>query len=256
MIFFIEKGGIAMGFDVNHPLLFLIAGGIIAAVLAQSVFFLIKAWRRGLALGMGKEKLKKIAATAAVFTVAPAVAIVISVITLSKDLGLPLPWLRLSVVGSLSYETIAASNAERAMGLTFGQVDSLTAAQYVTVAAVMTVSIMVGIWLVPLVCRRLLNGMLNMENRDKKWSEIFSNSMFIGMISAFLGYVFCDVTGVFSGDTAGLVPVAVMFVSAILMVGCGLARNKLGWRWMGDYALPISLILGMLSAIPITAWLG
>jgi len=39
---------------------------------------------------------------------APAVAIVISVITLSKDLGLPLPWLRLSVVGSLSYETIAA----------------------------------------------------------------------------------------------------------------------------------------------------
>ena len=37
---------------------------------------------------------------------------------------------------------------------------------------------------------------------------------------------------------------------------CALALKKLGWRWMNDYALPISLIVGMASAIPITAWLG
>ena len=245
-----------MDFDVNSPMLYLLAGVIIAAVLAQSVFFLAKAWRRGLAIGMKKETLRKIAATAAVFTVAPAVAIVISVITLSKDLGLPLPWLRLSVVGSLSYETIAASNAESAMGLVFGQVSSLTASEYLTVAAVMTVSIMVGIWLVPVVCKRLLNGMISMEGRDAKWSDIFTNSMFIGMISAFLGYVFCDLSGVFSGETAGLVPVLVMAVSAVIMAVCGAARSKLGWRWISDYALPISLVLGMLSAIPNTAWLG
>ena len=41
-----------MEFDVNSPFLFLLAGIVIAAVLAQSVFFLIKAWRRGLELGM------------------------------------------------------------------------------------------------------------------------------------------------------------------------------------------------------------
>ena len=72
-------------------------------------------------------------------------AIVISVITLAKDLGVPLPGLCLSVVGSMSYETIAATNAESAMGLTFGQVTSLTAEQYVTIACVMTVRIMMGI---------------------------------------------------------------------------------------------------------------
>ena len=245
-----------MGFDVNSPILFLLAGVVIAAVLAQSVFFLVKAWKRGLELGMEKEKLKRIASTAAVFTIAPAVAIVISVMTLSKDLGLPLPWLRLSVVGSMSYETIAASNAERAMGLTFGQVTALTASQYVTVAMVMTVSILVGIWLVPVVCKKLLNGMISMEGRDKKWAELFSNCMFIGMISAFLGYVFCDVAGVVKGDMTGLIPVAVMIVSAVVMAVCGLARNRKGLGWLNDYALPISLIAGMLSAIPITGWLG
>ena len=205
---------------------------------------------------MEKAKLKRIARTAAVFTIAPAVAIVISVITLAKDLGVPLPWLRLSVVGSLSYETIAASNAESAMGLVFGQVTALTAQQYVTIAWVMTISIMVGIWLVPLVGKKLQTGMVTMENRDKKWGDIFSASMFIGMISAFLGYVFCDFASVFSGNMAGLIPPLVMLVSALVMALAGVIVKKYKWRWVGDYALPISLIAGMASAIPITAWLS
>ena len=245
-----------MNFNVNSPVLFVIAGVIIAAVLAQSVYFLIKAWKRGLAIGMEKAKLKRIARTAAVFTIAPAVAIVISVITLAKDLGVPLPWLRLSVVGSLSYETIAASNAESAMGLVFGQVTALTAQQYVTIAWVMTISIMVGIWLVPLVGKKLQTGMVTMENRDKKWGDIFSASMFIGMISAFLGYVFCDFASVFSGNMAGLIPPLVMLMSALVMALAGVIVKKYKWRWVGDYALPISLIAGMASAIPITAWLS
>ena len=245
-----------MTFDQNSPVLFVLAGVIVLAVLAQSVYFLVKAWRRGIAIGMSKEKLKRIAVTSAVFTIAPAVAIVISVITLSKDLGVPLPWLRLSVVGSMSYETIAATNAESAMGLTFGQVSALTATQYVTIVSVMTLSIMVGIWLVPVVGKKLQNGLITLENRDKKWSDIFSASMFIGMISAFVGYVFCDFSVVFHGDMSGLIPPLVMAVSAAVMCLAGLAVKKLKWPWISDYALPISLIVGMASAIPITAWLG
>ena len=245
-----------MEFNVNSPILFLLAGICVGVVLIQSIYFLIKAWRHGRAIGMDEKKLRKIAVTAAVFTIAPAVSIVISVITLSKDLGLPLPWLRLSVVGSLSYETIAATNAESAMGLTFGQVAGMTASQYVTVAAVMTVSIMMGIWLVPLIGKRIEGGLISLEKRDKKWGEIFSASMFIGMISAFVGYVFCDFSTVFQGQTWGLIPVCVMAVSALLMAAAGLMSRKPGFHWLNDYALPISLIGGMASAIPITAWLG
>ena len=87
-----------MEFSANAPVLFVLAGIIIAAVLAQSVFFLVKAWRRAREIGMDMGRLKKTARTAAIFTIAPAVAIVISVMTLSKDLGVALPWLRLSVV--------------------------------------------------------------------------------------------------------------------------------------------------------------
>ena len=115
---------------------------------------------------------------------------------------------------------------------------------------------MVGIWLVPVVGKKLISGMINLEKRDKKWGEIFSASMFLGMISAFLGYVFCNFAGVFRGELSGLIPPLVMLVSALMMGFCALALKKLGWLWMNDYALPISLIAGMASAIPITAWLG
>lgn len=245
-----------MPFSVNSPILFLLAGICIAAVLAQSVFFLVKAWKRGREIGMEKSKLRQIAVTAGVFTIAPAIAIVVSVITLSKDLGVALPWLRLSVVGSLSYETIAAANSLSAMGLTFGQTDGLTATQFVTIASVMTLSIMVGIWLVPVVCKKMQNGVVKLENRDRRWADIFSSAMFIGMISAFVGYVFCDVSTIFHGSAVGLIPVCVMAVSALIMIICGLLMKKTGARWLNDYALPISLILGMASAIPITNWLS
>ena len=181
-----------MEFSINHPILFLMAGILVAVVLGQSVYFLLKALKRSKELGMDQTRIKKTITTAAIFTVAPAVSIVISVIALSKSLGLPLPWLRLSVVGSLSYETIAASNAVSAMGLELGKIDALTAQQYVNITLVMTISIMVGIWLVPVISKKLLGGMSNLEAKDKKWADIFQNAMFIGMIAAFLGYVFCE----------------------------------------------------------------
>ncbi len=249
-----------MEFHVNHPVLYVLVALLVAVVLGQSVFFLVKALRRSKQIGMDQTKIKKTIKTAAVFTIAPAVSIVISVITLSKSLGLPLPWLRLSVVGSLSYEAIAASNAVSAMGLTLGKIESLTAQQFVNIVLVMTISIMLGIWLVPAIGKKLLSGMSSLENRDKKWAEIFQNAMFIGMISAFLGFVFCDFSRLWiPGDyspTSGLIPVCVLVVAAVVMVVCGLLMKKPKFAWLGDYALPISLILGMVSAIPITAWLG
>ena len=248
-----------MTFSTNHPILFVLAGLLVAVVLGQSVYFLLKALKRSKEIGMDQANIRKTIKTAALFTIAPAVSIVISVITLAKSLGIPLPWLRLSVVGSLSYEAIAASNAVSAMGLELGKISNLTAQQFVNIALVMTISIMTGIWMVPLIGKKLLSGMTKLEAKDKKWSEIFQNAMFIGMIAAFLGFVFCDFSMLWNpvadiAATAGLVPVCVMGVSALVMVILGLAMRK--WKWLGDYALPVSLILGMAAAIPITNLLG
>ena len=60
-----------MVFSVNHPVLYLIVGLLVAVVLGQSVFFLVKALRRSKQLGMDQTKIKKTIRSAAIFTIAP-----------------------------------------------------------------------------------------------------------------------------------------------------------------------------------------
>ena len=242
-----------MEFSVNHPILFVLAGIIIAAVLGQSVFFLLRAVKRAKELGMDQSVIKKTITSSAIFTVAPAVSILVGVVILSKKLGIVLPWLRLSVIGSLSYETIAAETTLEQFG---DRANAAVASQYVTVLFVMTFGIIIGLLLVPLFTKKIQSGLKSMEKRDKRWGEIFNNAMFLGMISAFLGYVFCDVGLVAKGDNSGLIPVCVMATSAVVMAICGTIATKCKIRWLTDYALPMSLIVGMASAIPFTMLLG
>ena len=244
-----------MNFSVNSPILFVIVGAIIALVLAQSVFFLAKAIKRAKQLGIASSTVKKTISSAAVFTIAPAIAVLVGVVALSKSLGIPLPWLRLSVIGSITYETVAAGNALEASGMSAGSTIT-DPSMFITVAWVMTIGIAAGLIFVPFLTKKIQSGMSKVGMKDKKWGEIFNNAMFLGMISAFLGYVFCDVGLVVKGDTSGLIPVCVMAVSAVVMAVCGLIATKAKIRWLTDYALPLSLIIGMASAIPFTMLLG
>ena len=237
-----------MEFNVNHPIIFIIVGIIVAFVLGQSVFFLVRALKRAKELGIATPTVKKTVSSSAIFTIAPAVAILVGVVVLSKSLGLAIPWLRLSVIGSLSYEVIAAENAIEPLGQDMSSVITNPSA-FVTVLWVMTLSIALGLILVPLITKKVQTGVSKIGMKDKKWGEIFSNAMFLGMISAFLGYVFCDVTYIAEGHLQGITPVCVMLVSAVVMAILGICSTKFKIRWMTDYALPISLLCGMASAI-------
>jgi len=244
-----------MTFHVNSPILYVFVGAIIAVVLAQSIYFLVRAIKRARELGIASATIRKTISSSAIFTIAPAIAVLVGVVALSKSLGVALPWLRLSVIGSITYETVAAGNALEAAGMNAGTTIT-DPSVFIAVAWVMTIGIAAGLILVPFVTKRLQSGLSKVGMKDKKWGEIFNNAMFLGMISAFLGYVFCDVGLVFKGNPSGLIPVLVMFVSAVVMAICGIAATKAKIRWLTDYALPLSLVVGMISAIPFTMWLG
>ncbi len=270
-----------MKFSVDQPILYVMVGIIVAAVLGQSVYFLIQALRRAKELGMDKRVIKSTVSSSAIFTIAPAVAILVGVVALSKSLGVALPWLRLSVIGSLSYETVAAQSAIKALGLSTGQ-QITDANAYVTVVWVMTVGIILGLLIVPFFTKRIQGGISKIGMKDKKWGELFNSAMFLGMISAFSGYVVSDIDRLWTAKdgvleivtgsqivdgvsqpiteivtaTSGLIPVCVMMVSALVMAICGILAKKCKIRWITDYALPLSLVAGMVSAVPFTAWLG
>lgn len=242
-----------MEFSLNSPILFLIVGAILLLVTAQSVFFLIRAWKAGKEMGMATSTLRKTVISSAIFTIAPAVSILMGVLVLSKKLGLALPWLRLSVIGALTYELTAAESAAKAAGTSLEEsAVAITGEQFLNIAIVMTLGIIVGLVLVPILCKRIQGGMVKMRNKDKKWGEIVTAALFMGMISAFMGLIFCDI----STGLAGWIKVFVMLISAVCMALFGLLIKVTKWNWINDYALPICMLIGMAAAIPITNLIG
>ena len=222
-----------------------------AFVIAQSVYFLVKAIRRSRELGITGTVIRRTITSSAVFAVLPSVSILLGLITLSSTLGLPLPWIRLSVLGAVTYELPAATVALNAIGESISMPVSNPAA-FNTVAWVMTLGCITPLIIIPLFLKKILGGVHKLRNRDTHWGDLFLTALFLGMISAFLGYVF---GGVGEGGS-GWIPVLVFLVSAVVMALCGLLLKVTKWRWINDYALPICIVAGMACAIPITMLLG
>ena len=238
-------------FNVNSGFLYAVTAVVIVYVLAQSAFFLVRAAKRAKAIGIAGGMVRKTILSSAIFTVAPAVAILLGVVTLSKFLGLPLPWLRLSVLGALTYELPAATTTANAMELSLSQPITDPRA-FTAIVWVMTLGIIPGIFVVLFGLKKMQKGIVSIKSKDAAWGELFMSSMFLGMISAFVGTLFADVRS----GLPGYIPIAVALVSAVLMAVCGILIKKCKMAWLEQYALPISMLGAMAASIPITALMG
>ena len=158
----------------------------------------------------------------------------------------------MSVIGALTYELPAATAAANALNVTQLSEMITDPKVYAAIAWVMTLGIMPSIVLPPILMKKIRGGMLKLKNRDSKWSDIFMTSLFLGMISAFLGLVFADV----GNGLKGFIPLFVLLVSALLMAVCGLLIKKCGMKWLETYAMAISMVGAMVFAAVITPLIG
>jgi hypothetical protein len=130
--------------NLNAGVIYLIVGIVIAVVCGQAIFFLVKAYREGLRIGMSKETLNKAITSSAVFSILPSLGILATMFGLIKFLGIPFSWLRLTVIGSLMYELTAAdAAASEAAGASLDKA-VITPEVFVTIAIVMSVGIILG----------------------------------------------------------------------------------------------------------------
>lgn len=238
--------------NVNSSFLYGVAICVIIFVLVQSVFFLVRAYRRGKQLGMSTAKLRKTIVSTCIFTIAPAISILLGVIALSKSLGIPLPWIRMSVIGALTYELPAAKATAAVFGIKELSEVITDPKTYSAIAWVMTLGIMPSIILPPILMKKINSGVVKLRQKDNRWGDIFMTSLFLGMISAFLGVVFADVRE----GLKGWLPVFVLLVSAVTMAICGLLIKKANWKWLETYAISISMLVGLVFAVLIAPVMG
>ena len=244
---------------LNSPVMYMICGSIIAFIAVVCVVFLVRAYRAGISMGMERAKLKRVIISSATFTVLPAVAILIGVIALSGSLGVPWPWLRLSVIGALHYETQVASAAAEAMGMSRLAASELTAGSFTTICLLMSICIIWGP-LLSIILSKRYSGRLNAtDEKGKRKSNIFTGgfgdyaitSMFVGLVCAYIGsYIGGFVSGNglfrFSGNW---LPLAVAAVAALTMAVFVWLKEKKGATWIESFSICGSMIAAMAAAI-------
>jgi len=238
-------------FNANDGILYALVAMVLVVVVAQSLFFFINAWKRAKETNMDMDILKKVVITSTVFTILPAISILLGVISLSKFLGLPLPWLRLSVIGSLTYELTAATTAAATVAASVSKTVT-DPSVYSRIAWAMTIGSIFPLILVPLFSEKIQKGVSKIKTKDSKWGEAFIAALFLGMISAFLGVVFATV----STGLSGWIPVFVLLASAAVMACCGLIIKATKAKWLENFALPLSMIGAMAFSIFITNLIG
>ena len=242
--------------QLSSGTMYAICGVIGAFVAAVCVIFMVRAWRAGKALGMDTGKMKQTITASAAFAVLPSVGILLGVIALSGSLGIPWPWLRLSVIGALHYETQVASAAAEQLGLTL-RGETMTARAFSTIALLMSVCIMWGMILTTLLGKRYLNriGGGRKAAPEGKQREGFGDramtAMFVGMVSAYLGSY---LGGFASGEgllrfRGAWTPLVTAAVAALAMGGFTWLAEKKRMPWLVSFSVAGSMLLGMIAAI-------
>jgi len=247
--------------QLNSLPVYAVCGGIVAFVALICVVFMVRAWRAGVALGMDKTKMRRVITASVTFSALPSVGILLGVIALSGSLGTPWPWLRLSVVGALHYETQVAQAAAEQVGMSSLSAAEMTPRAFTTIALLMSVCIMWGMLLSTLFSKRYLDRLGGSNSSGGGAMAGFGDkamtAMFIGLICAYMGsYVGGFVSGeglfAFAGDWT---PLVVAGVSGLTMAGCIYLSEKKGMAWLESFSIAGSMLAGMAAAVLLRLWL-
>lgn len=261
----------------SSGIMYLIGFGVVVFVLAQSLFFIKKSWGKAKELNISKETLKNTVINSAVFTVAPAISILATVIVLANALGIVLPWIRLSVIGNLAYETTAAQTALDFWGVSLKNAVS-DPQQFSTIAWAMTVGSIAPLILLPFLCKKLqkkVGDVVNKSEKSKVLGDAISAAAFIGIISAFVareingrtttketllnaaGEVVKNADGTVEKITkitgsAGAMSILVLITAIISLLILDALCKKFKLSKLEPFTMPIAMFIAMGMAILLT----
>lgn len=277
MYFNITLSAFADGFNPDSWVMYLLYGLIVGFVSIEAVFYLVKSLRRAKKIGMDMGRIKNVITTSVTFSILPAIGIGVGVVTLVGALGVAFPAIRLSVIGALQYETQMADGTAQAItgqsnGLSVLIGRGVTAQDFVTMASLMTLSIIVGPILVVLFYKKLQPqlsklGKMNLSASGKNSNEFLEEKKlnigdlcfqiaFIGMIIGYMAMAISTIFGTTKLDdgstfsnmtsTYGYYNFIAVVVAALSMYVFDILINKVGWKWLDSFSTAFSMILAMI----------
>lgn len=226
---------------ISSPLLLILVAIGLLYIVGFSLAYLKKAYTHCLEMGISKKDLGKVIKSSLVFSIVPSLSIVVGLFALISVLGTAWSWWRLSVIGSLSYESLIASNVASAIGFSSSaeMLEGATGSQFGVVMILMSIGMLSG-FLVLLPFGKKLSMSVNKSNTSSTWKYVLSGTFMLCLFAVYVPVLLF-------GDS---VQAAVMLTGLVIAILLGvLASKSPKLRWLSEFIMAFSMIGGMISSI-------
>ena len=224
----------------NSPILLILVVVGLLYIVGLSLLFLKKAYVRCVEMGIARETLSKVIKSSLVFSIVPSLSIVVGLFVLIAVFGVIWPWWRLSVIGSLSYETMISSSIASSLGFA-SSADLMTVGtqeQFGVVLILMSVGMLSGFFVLIPFGKKLCMSVTKKEG-GSDWSYVFSGVFMMTLFAVYIPVLLI-------GDS---MQAAVMLTGLVVAVILGIISKKPGFTWLGDFIMAITMIVGMSSSL-------
>ena len=229
---------------LNSPIFYICVIIGLAIIFAIALFFFLRARKRAIEMGVSKDEINSVIRGSVVFSIIPSISIIIGLISLTPLLGTPWPWFRLSVVGSLPYELVAADLSSESAG--YENLADFAASTDVNalgaVLFVMSIAIMGGMIFNIFFLKPLHTGVMKAGTKDTPAVDLALSVLVVGMMSVFVPTYFMQ----------SKISAIVLLISAAVTYILSKLSRKDGMKWLGDYVMSFALVIGMASAVFLT----
>jgi len=221
----------------NSAGMWLVCGIVVAWVFLQAIIFTKKAFEIGPKIGLSKKQLRLAFESAVISAIGPSLAILIGALALIYAMGGPIAWMRLSVIGSVMYELMAANFGAQAMGTELGG-PGFNEIVYAN-----------GVWTMTLGCL----GWLVFTGAATHKLETIRLKLAGGKIELVGAIAVGAMLGAFAKLTADHLvklgkPATAAIVGMIVMIVLFKLSDKLRSRHLKEFSLAISMLTGMFIA--------
>ena len=233
---------------IQSPLLLALVIGGLLYISAFSLVYLKQAYDHCLELGITRKELSNVIKSSLIFSVVPSLSIVVGLFVLIAVLGSVWAWWRLSVIGSLSYETMISSSIAQVLGYASSaeMLESATGRQFGVVMILMSVGMLSGfLILLPLgkkLCKSVDRSAA--ESGGSTWKNVLSGVFMLVMFSVYIPIL------LFTDN----VQAAVMITGLVIAIGVGVLAKRPGLAWLNNVVkggikgvLPVLIIMTVVS---------
>jgi len=235
----------------NSPLMWIACAIPVCFVVFQSLMFLKGARKAAADMGIEKDRVKSAMKSSAITSIGPSIVVLSGMLSLLVTVGAPVGWMRLSMIGSVMFEAIAAGLGTSAVGVTLGT-DAMTPEAFgMAIWTMILCSIGWVIW-----------ATFAANKMDKVQDKLAG-----GNAAKLTTIASCAIIGVFSAMCAGHLikpvysillaadPAAIggfwhnalaCVLGAVIMFALNTIANKKNVGWLREWALTITILGAMI----------